>query len=74
MKRKNVDDWIKGRVTNDIDIMHKSSSGKIFYCDVTQLDISATNIRKQLLKGNSCSYLMPEKVCDYLNKHKLYRT
>jgi nicotinate-nucleotide adenylyltransferase len=66
------EDWVKTRLSSDPDELQKKPSGKILFCEVTQLDISATNIRKQLLNGNSCSYMTPEKVCEYINKHKLY--
>ena len=65
-------DWVERRLTSNTKELHKKAAGMIFFCEVTQLDISATNIRKQITNGNSCSYLSPEKVCNYIRKHKLY--
>jgi nicotinate-nucleotide adenylyltransferase len=66
-------EWLQQRLVKSADELNKMPAGKVYFCDVTQLDISATNIRKQLLKGNSCRYLTPDTVYDYINKHKLYR-
>ena len=65
-------DWVESRLTSNVKELHKKPAGMIFFSEVTQLDISATNIRNQIAKGNSCSYLSPEKVCNYIRKHKLY--
>ena len=69
---QNTESWTEGRIVNDVNDLLQHKVGKIFFCDVTQLDISATNIRKQMHNGGSCRYLTPKKVCKYIMKHKLY--
>jgi len=64
--------WIQEHQVDSIQELQKRAAGKLFFCDVIQLDISATYIRKQLLKGESASYLTPQKVTDYIKQHKLY--
>ena len=66
--------WFEERVETDVNKLHKSVSGKVYFCDVTQLDISATYIRKQLDNAKSCCYLAPKKVLKYIRKHNLYET
>jgi nicotinate-nucleotide adenylyltransferase len=40
---------------------------------MTQLAISATQIRKLLANGLSARYLLPDSVLDYIQTHSLYR-
>ena len=48
-------------------------AGAIVLQPVTQLAISATEIRQRIAAGGSARYLMPERVWDYIQKEKLYR-
>lgn len=65
-------EWIIERLETEASKLHESPSGKVYFCDVTQLDISATFIRNQLDEGKSCRYLSPKKVLKYINKKALY--
>ena len=47
-------------------------AGKVFMHAITQLDISASQIRDRALRGNSLRYLVPNPVIDYINEHRLY--
>lgn len=38
-----------------------------------EIDISATEVRRRVAKGLSIRYLVPEKVCIYIEQHGLYR-
>lgn len=67
-------DWVQQRLETDANELHKSAAGKVFFCDVTQLDISATFIRNQIDEAKSCCYLTPKKVIKYIKKHTLYET
>lgn len=46
---------------------------KIILLDIPILEISSTQIREKIKKGESVSYLIPEKVNYLLNKMELYR-
>lgn len=46
---------------------------KIIFLDIPILEISSTQIREKIKKGESVSYLIPEKVNYLLNKMELYR-
>jgi len=66
--------WVQQRLETDPKALHKSPSGKVYFCDVTQLDISATFIRNQINEGKSCSYLTPKNVNKYIKKQNLYES
>lgn len=38
-----------------------------------RIDISSTDIRQRIAKGDSIRYLVPDKVRDLIEKHQLYR-
>ncbi len=40
---------------------------------IPTLDISSTKIRERLHKGQYCGHLLPAKVWDYIQQHKLYQ-
>ena len=48
-------------------------AGAIVTFAMTQLAISATQIRKLLANGLSARYLLPDGVLDYIQTHSLYR-
>jgi nicotinate-nucleotide adenylyltransferase len=47
-------------------------AGKICFHAITQLDISASQIRERALRGKSLRYLLPDGVIDYINENHLY--
>jgi len=46
---------------------------KVYYCPISSLNISATHIRRLILKGKSIRYLVPPNVEEYIYAHGLYR-
>jgi nicotinate-nucleotide adenylyltransferase len=51
-----------------------SESRKGVLCNVTPLDISASNIRNLILSGKNVKYLLPDSVESYIISHKLYKS
>ncbi len=37
------------------------------------IDIASSDVRNQVIEGNAISYLVPPKVAEYIQKHRLYR-
>jgi len=69
-----LEDWVQERLTTVVDDLHNNPANKVCFCDVTQLDISATMIRKHIDEGLSCCYLTPKKVVKYITKQALYES
>ena len=54
-------------------LLHERPAGSILLQPVTQLAISATQIRGLLARGQSVRYLLPDPVLAYLHDRSLYR-
>ncbi len=67
-----LESWARGRMVESAEELEAYKAGKIMFIEVTQLAISATDIRRQLLDGLSARYLMPIEVADYINEQQLY--
>lgn len=65
--------WLSERLTDSVGALRAEPSGKVFTVPVTQLAISATNIRERLAAGRSIRYLTPASVCDYIKEYGLYQ-
>jgi len=51
----------------------QASAGAVVVCEMSQLDISATDIRQMIAVGHSAQFLMPEVVWSYIQESDLYR-
>jgi nicotinate-nucleotide adenylyltransferase len=58
--------------THRIDDLHESRSGKIFIHDVTQLEISSTEIRELIGAGRNPRFLIPDSVYDVILESGCY--
>ena len=67
-----ADAYGKRRLT-DIGGLKVAPAGRIVTFAMTQLAISATQIRKLLANELSARYLLPDSVLDYISSHSLYR-
>jgi nicotinate-nucleotide adenylyltransferase len=57
----------------DATALNAAPAGSIVSFAMTQLAISATQIRRLLANGHSARYLLPDDVLDYIRTHSLYR-
>lgn len=62
-----------GRRLTDVAALNQAPAGGIVTFAMTQLAISATQIRKLLANGLSARYLLPDAVLDYIQINTLYR-
>jgi nicotinate-nucleotide adenylyltransferase len=51
-----------------------SGTGVVEQCNVTQLAISASDIRRRITDGLSVRFLLPEAVSEYIVREQIYRT
>ena len=61
------------RLAKNIEQLKQQSAGGLWFQEVTQLNISATQIRGLLANQGDVRFLMPEQVLDFIEKHGLYR-
>ncbi len=66
-----VMDWLKEH-RSDAEQLKKASCGSVVVCEMSQLAISATEIRATIANGDSAQYLMPEAVWRYIQDNDLY--
>ena len=57
----------------DRGILRSRPAGAIVGFAMTQLAVSATQIRRQLAAGRSVRYLLPDAVVGYINQYQLYQ-
>lgn len=56
----------------NVEEIRSEKAGRILFYQVTQMDISASQIRKTLCAGKSLRYLMPDKVIEIIEREGLY--
>lgn len=66
-------DFLQKRLTDDISLLKAEPAGRLFFKNVTQLDISATEIRTLHAKKRSIRFLLPDNVINYIEQYKLYQ-
>lgn len=52
--------------------LSQAPAGKIILHSITQLDISASQIRAHALRGKSLRYLLPDSLIHYITENRLY--
>ena len=68
-----LSDFYTDKLVNDRQSLKLCPSGKIYFQQVTQLDISATSIRQMFAEQENTSFLLPESVIKYIQAKRLYR-
>lgn len=64
----------RARWSPEVACLQQAAAGRIVSFAMTQLDISATQIRRLLANGRSPRYLLPDSVLGYIHQHHLYET
>lgn len=67
-----VADLLKQRLKHNTHCIHESLAGTIFLQLVTALEISATDIRKQIAMERNPRYLLPNNVYKYIKDNGVY--
>jgi nicotinate-nucleotide adenylyltransferase len=64
---------LRAHETNSIEEIKQHVHGKILIQEVAALDISSTEIRKNIANGVDVSALVPQAVLEYIQSHQLYQ-
>lgn len=68
-----LDDFFAVRQAGDRQDLSRHLAGKLYCQPITQLDISATAIRKIFADRGNPAFLLPDAVIAYINQNKLYQ-
>lgn len=71
-KQQKLSVWLRSKLTDDSQNMQREQAGYLYFQAVTQLDISATEIRNIIGKGRNADFLLPDNVIEYIKLNKLY--
>jgi nicotinate-nucleotide adenylyltransferase len=69
-----LDGYFAAKKANVISEITQAPAGKLFFQPVTQLEISATAIRKMIAEKRNPGFLLPDAVIEYIKQHKLYES
>lgn len=67
-----IADMVKHKRQTDPAFIHQHLAGGMMLWPITALDISATDIRKQIAMGKNPRYLLPDSVYQYIKQHDVY--
>ncbi|TAK78873.1 MAG: nicotinate-nucleotide adenylyltransferase [Gammaproteobacteria bacterium] len=67
-----IADLLHARLQQEAAFIHENRGGGILLRPITALEISATDIRKQIAMGRNPRYLLPNSVYDYIKQHGIY--
>ncbi len=70
---QNLDDFFKARLAIRRSELAHNIAGKLYFQQITQLDISATAIRNMIAKQQNPGFLLPDTVITYIRQHRLYQ-
>jgi nicotinate-nucleotide adenylyltransferase len=63
---------LQDRLKHNSIALHEDLGGNIILHPVTALEISATDIRKQIATHRNPRYLLPDSVYEYIQQHNVY--
>ena|SRR3990167_6988540 len=67
-----IADILNNHHQKKLSYVHEHQAGGILLRPITALEISATEIRKQIAMGKNPRYLLPDSVYDYIKQHHIY--
>jgi nicotinate-nucleotide adenylyltransferase len=67
-----IADLLHDRLQQDTAFVHQTQAGGILLRPITALEISASEIRKQIAMRRNPRYLLPDPVFNYISEHGIY--
>ena len=68
-----LQEFVSARLVDSVEALHAADHGCILNQNVTQLDISSTQIRHLIASGRSARYLMPDSVWQHIHEQGYYQ-
>jgi nicotinate-nucleotide adenylyltransferase len=68
-----IADLVSTHLQRDISYITNQRAGGIILKEITALEISASDIRKQFAMGHDPRYLLPNNVYNYIKQRQIYR-
>lgn len=68
-----LDGFFTERLTNKRTELAHNLAGKLYFQQVSQLDISASAIREMIAEQQDPGFLLPDTVIAYIRQHRLYQ-
>jgi nicotinate-nucleotide adenylyltransferase len=65
--------WLKENRCENMTSLKKRAFGNIYFCRLSQLKISSSEIRRNIKLDRKFDGLVPSKIRHYINEHHLYR-
>ncbi len=69
-----IDNWISDRKCGTLERAKNSSSGFIYFCDLSLIDISSTEVRTKISRHEEIHHLLPSVVIDFIHSSHLYES
>ncbi len=69
-----LQDFAAGRITDKAEDLLTTAAGCIYFAELQESDVSATQLRQALGEGKTTAGLLPSGVAEYINTHQLYQT
>ena len=69
----NLTDFLSQRLVSDKKLLHQQIAGLLLFQNVTQLAISATQIRKIIAAQQNPQFLLPDSVITIITEQQLYK-
>jgi nicotinate-nucleotide adenylyltransferase len=74
VSRRSLPEWARSQFTEDVDATRRRPAGGLLFVDVPPLDISATELRAAIARGETpATDVLPPKVWEYIRSEGLYR-
>ncbi len=71
--KKYEKDYFDSNNTKDIENLSSQPFGKIYVSNINEINVSSTEIRESIAKGQQPKYMLPGNIWNYIRRNKLYK-
>jgi nicotinate-nucleotide adenylyltransferase len=73
LANRELAELVQERLTDRPGELSLARGGKLFFAQLSSMDIASSRIRGLIREGKSARYLVPDAVLDYIQQQRLYR-